>query len=65
MNASHSELLLLPDGRILVHNLTPGMAALLQQLDRGDRTMMKRARKASRERMRREKPQAKITRHQP
>ena len=31
-----SELLLLPDGRILVHNLTPAFAALLQELNPGD-----------------------------
>ncbi len=31
MSENHTELLLLPDGRILVHNLTPAMAALLQQ----------------------------------
>ena len=43
MNANHSELLLLPDGRILVHNLTPAMAALLNQLDPEDRRMIKRA----------------------
>jgi len=30
---SHSELLILPDGRILVHNLTPTMAALLRELN--------------------------------
>ena len=43
MAENHSELLLLPDGRILVHNLTPAMAALLQQLDPGDRHMSRRA----------------------
>jgi hypothetical protein len=43
MSANHSELLLLPDGRILVHNLTPAMAALLHQFDPNDRRMMKRA----------------------
>ena len=40
---NHSELLLLPDGRILVHNLTPAMAGLLQQLDPEDRRMFSRA----------------------
>ena len=43
MTENHSELLLLPDGRILVHNLTPAMAALLHQLDPGDRRMIRRA----------------------
>ena len=43
MKENHSELLLLPDGRILVHNLTPAMAALLHQLDPADRGMIKRA----------------------
>jgi len=43
MRENHSELLLLPDGRILVHNLTPAMAALLNQLDPEDRRMIKRA----------------------
>lgn len=43
MSTNHSELLLLPDGRILVHNLTPAMAALLQHLDPEDRRMLRRA----------------------
>ena len=43
MTENHSELLLLPDGRILVHNLTPAMAALLQQLNPEDRRMLRRA----------------------
>ena len=43
MSANHSELLVLPDGRILVHNLTPAMAALLHQLDPEDRRMIRRA----------------------
>jgi hypothetical protein len=34
--SSLTELLLLPDGRILVHNLTPAMAALLKEFDRQD-----------------------------
>jgi hypothetical protein len=33
---AHSELLLLPDGRILVHNLTPAFADLLRQLNPDD-----------------------------
>jgi hypothetical protein len=31
-----SELLIMPDGRIYVHNLTPALAAVLSQLDPGD-----------------------------
>ena len=46
MNENYTELLLLPDGRILVHNLTPAMAALLHQLDPRDRSMIHRARVA-------------------
>lgn len=30
---THSELLILPDGRVLVHNLTPVMAKLLGELN--------------------------------
>lgn len=40
---SHSELLLLPDGRILVHNLTKTMAALLQELNPREDTIRPRA----------------------
>jgi hypothetical protein len=43
MSENYTELLLLPDGRILVHNLTQAMAALFHQLDLGDRSMIKRA----------------------
>ena len=43
MSENHTELLLLPDGRILVHNLTVAMAALLRQLDPEDRHMTRRA----------------------
>jgi len=58
MSTNHSELLVLPDGRILVHNLTPAMAALLQQLDPGDRRMISRAIVTpSRGRKRRTQPQ--------
>ncbi len=39
---SHTDLLLLPDGRVLVHNLTPAMAQLLQKLDPGDRLIRQR-----------------------
>ena len=34
--STETELLLLPDGRILVHNLTPAMAALLNELNLAD-----------------------------
>jgi hypothetical protein len=43
MSETHTELLILPDGRILVHNLTPAMAALLHELDPLDRSMINRA----------------------
>jgi hypothetical protein len=39
-----TELLLLPDGRILVHNLSPEMAALLERLAPQDATIKRRAR---------------------
>ena len=38
-----SELLLLPDGRILAHNITPQMAALLAELDPHNATLRERA----------------------
>ena len=38
-----TELLLLPNGEILVHNLTPTMATLLAQLNPADRPMRERA----------------------
>jgi hypothetical protein len=37
------ELLILPDGRILVHNLTPELARLLSALDPTDAGMRARA----------------------
>lgn len=40
---THTQLLLLPDGRLLVHNLTPAMAQILQKLDPGDRLIRLRA----------------------
>jgi len=43
---SHTQLLLLPDGRILAHNLTPAMAQILQQLDPHDRLMRQRRQRA-------------------
>jgi hypothetical protein len=42
-NAATSEVLVLPDGQILVHNLTPGMAELLAALNPADPTMRDRA----------------------
>ena len=38
-----TELLILGDGHIFVHNLTPQMAALLSQLDPHDELMRQRA----------------------
>ncbi|HRY46752.1 MAG TPA: hypothetical protein P5186_01775 [Candidatus Paceibacterota bacterium] len=38
-----TELLILEDGRILVHNLTPEFAAVLRELDREDPGMNRRA----------------------
>ena len=29
----HTEILILPEGKVLVHNLTPVMAAILEQLN--------------------------------
>ncbi len=37
------EMLILPDGRILVHNLTPELARLLSELDPHDAAMRARA----------------------
>ena len=37
-----TRLLLLPDGRVLAHNLTPGMAQILQQLAPGDSILEQR-----------------------
>ena len=31
--AQHTEILILPEGKVLVHNLTPVMAAILEQLN--------------------------------
>jgi hypothetical protein len=38
-----SELLILPDGRILVHNLTTQMAVILNELNPNDSTIKPRA----------------------
>jgi len=40
---AHSELLILPDGRIFVHNLTPTMAALLHELNPHEDSIRPRA----------------------
>jgi hypothetical protein len=41
--AATSEILVLPDGRILAHNLTPTFAALLSELNPDDRQIATRA----------------------
>jgi hypothetical protein len=38
-----SEILILPDGRIFVHNLSPVMAGVLAELDPADEAMNRRA----------------------
>jgi len=38
-----AELLILPDGRILTHNLTPAVAKVLRQLNPDDEQMNRRA----------------------
>jgi hypothetical protein len=38
-----SELLILPDGRILAHNITPAMARVLAELNPADEVMNRRA----------------------
>lgn len=40
-----TRLLLLPDGRVLAHNLTPWMAQILQQLAPGDLILEQRQRR--------------------
>ena len=40
----HAELLILPDGRILAHNISPDMAAILAELDPRNELMGQRAR---------------------
>jgi hypothetical protein len=41
--AATTELLLLPDGQVLAHNITPTMAALLAELNPADEPMRLRA----------------------
>ena len=40
---SSGELLILPDGRILAHNITPALARLLAEIDPTDAAMRERA----------------------
>jgi hypothetical protein len=40
---STGELLILPDGRILAHNITPSLARLLAEVNPSDETMRRRA----------------------
>lgn len=40
---SSGELLVLPDGRILAHNITPALARLLNEIAPGDEAMRQRA----------------------
>jgi hypothetical protein len=42
MNAPF-DILIAPDGRIFVHNLTPALAAVLAELNPGDETMRARS----------------------
>lgn len=39
----HSEFLILPDGKILAHNITPVMAKVLSELNPEDEPMRRRA----------------------
>jgi hypothetical protein len=41
--SGHTQLLLLADGRVLAHNLTPAIAEILQLLDPEDRLIRKRS----------------------
>jgi hypothetical protein len=43
-DTSSQELLILADGRVLMHNLTPAMAAALRELNPDDEPMQERAR---------------------
>ena len=42
-SATHAEFLILPDGRVLAHNLTPPLARIVAQLNPGDPVMNRRA----------------------
>jgi hypothetical protein len=48
-NELNVELLILPDGRVLVQNLTQPMAALLHKLNPKDKTIALRTRKVSKQ----------------
>jgi hypothetical protein len=41
------EILILPDGRILAHQLSPAMAGVLRELNPADETMNRRARRGA------------------
>jgi hypothetical protein len=43
LSTEHAELLLLPDGRILAHSITPELAAILSGIDPHNRDMAQRA----------------------
>jgi hypothetical protein len=47
INADSSEVLILPDGRILAHNITPEMASVLGELNPDDQAMKRRAKQKS------------------
>jgi len=42
-NTSSQDLLILTDGRVLMHNLTPALAAVLRELNPADETLRRRA----------------------
>jgi len=42
--APMQEILILADGRVMAHNLTPGMAMMLRELNPGDKRMQQRVR---------------------
>ena len=48
MLREYSEILILPNGKILAHNMTPEMAAILSELDPKNEAMKKRATKRNR-----------------
>ena len=43
-----SEILILPDGKIFAHNITPAMAGVLAELDPEDKPMRQRAKTGGR-----------------
>jgi len=42
-HASLQEILITADGRVLIHNLTPALAAMLRELNQEDAAMRRRA----------------------